>query len=511
MSAALAAMLAGAVASYLSSTGVDALPAVGDLLVGVAWIGTAAVLWQQERTRRAAAISAGFAAAWLAGSIEPALVFLHRGPLMHLVLSYPSGRIESRGARLAVGAAYVQGALGAELDGPWWTLAYAAVLVAGATARALSATGAVRRSRLVPLAIGAGTAAVLGVGAVSVLSGGDLDVLLAYQLVLLVAAPLVAVDLRGARWSQASIAGLVVDLGERAVGGVVRDRLARAIGDPTLDVAYVIDESRPPVDEQGRVVELPGAGDRRVVTPVDLAGRRLALLVHDPAVLADRSVVDGATGAVSVAVANAQLQMTVRASVADVEASTRRLLHAADAERRRFGSEIRAGVEPLLRKAADELRGADAEPALISGVEAIRRQIFRLAAGLDPVMLDERGLGAALRELAEGCAIPISLSVPDERFSADVEQCVWFTCSEGVANALKHARASHLEITVRHARGIVEVIVSDDGAGGADPAGGSGLRRLAARVESAGGSLSIHSRPGAGTRVEGQIPQRART
>ena len=468
------------------------------------------MLWQQERTRRAAAISAGFAAAWLAGSIEPALVFLHRGPLMHLVLSYPAGRIESRGARLAVGAAYIQGALGAELDGPGWTLAYTALLVAGVILRALSATGAVRRSRLVPLAIGAARRAVLGVGALSTLRGGDLDVLLAYQLVLLVAAPLVAADVRSARWSEATIAGLVVDLGERAVGGVVRDRLARAIGDPTLDVAYVIDESRPPVNEQGEVVELPGAADRRVVTPVELAGQRLALLVHDPAVLADRSVVDGATGAVGVAVANAQLQMTVRASVADVEASTRRLLDAADAERRRFGSELRAGVEPLLWKATEELRGADAEPALIARVEAVRGQLFRLAAGLDPVMLDERGLGAALRELADGCAIPVSLSVPDERFSPDVEQCVWFTCSEAVANALKHARASRLEIAVREARGIVEVEISDDGAGGANPAGGSGLRRLAARVESAGGSLSVHSRPGAGTRVEARIPRGAR-
>jgi hypothetical protein len=364
-SAVLAALLAGAVARDLPSGGADVLT-VTDMLVGVVWIGVAVSLWPRERTRRAAAISAGFAATWLAGSIEPALVVLHRGPLMHLVLAYPTGRLDSGIARLVVSAAYVQGALGAELDGPGWTLGFATVLVAAASIGALAATGAVRRSRLVPVAVSAGAGTVLAIGAASRLAGGDADVLLAYQLVLIVAGLAVAADLRIAPWSQATIAGLVFDLGERAAGGVVRDRLARAIGDPTLNVAYVLDDSGPPVDEHGQVVELPADRDPHVVTPVDLAGERLALLIHDPAVLADRSVIHAATGALSVAVANAQPQTTVRASVADVEASTRRLLNAADAERRRFGSELRADVEPLLREAAEELRAADAEATLIA-------------------------------------------------------------------------------------------------------------------------------------------------
>ena len=505
VSATLAALLGGAVANDLPSVRADAPAVTGDLLVAVVWIGVAVMLWPQERTRRAAAISAGFAAAWLVGSIEPALVFLHRGPLMQLVLAYPSGRLDSGLARLVVAAAYVQGAFGAELDGPGWTLGFATVLVAAASIRALAATGAVRRSRLVPVAVSAGTGTVLAIGAASRLAGGDADVLLAYEVALIVAGLAVAADLRTARWSQATIAGLVVDLGQRAVGGIVRDRLARAVGDPTLNVAYVLDDSRPPVDEHGRVVELPADGDPRVITPVDLAGQRLALLIHDRAVLADRSVIDAASGALSVAVANAQLQETVRTSVANVEASTRRLLDAADAERRRFGSVLRADVESLLGEAADELRAADAETALIARVDVVRGQLFRLARGLDPVMLDERGLGAALRELADHAGMPVSVSVPDERFAPELEKCVWFTCSEAVANALKHARASRLEIEVRAAPGVLDVLVRDDGIGGADPEGGSGLRRLAGRVESAGGSLAVHSPPGGGTRVVARL------
>jgi hypothetical protein len=509
VAALLAALLAWAVATEAVGSEVDALAVTGDLLVGIVWIGVSVALWQVERARRMAPIAAAFAATWLAGSIEPTLVVLHRGPLMHLVLAYPSGRLDSRMARVVVAAAYLEGVLGAELDGPGWTLAFAVVLAGAASLRALAATGPVRRSRLVPAAVGAGAGVVLSIGAVSQLGGGDADVLLAYQLVLMIAGVAAAIDLRVARWSEASIAGLVVDLGERATGGVVRDRLARAIGDPTLNVAYVLDESRPPVDEHGQVVELPADRDSRVVTPVDLAGERLALLIHDPAVAADPPLIDATTGALSVAVANAQLQTTVRASVADVEASTRRLLDAADAERRRLGSELRADVEPLLREAADELRGAGAETALVERVDAVRAELFRLAGGLDPVLLEERGLDAALRELAEHAGMPVSVSAPEERFAPEIERCVWFTCSEAVANALKHARATRLEIMVRAGGGVVEVAVSDDGAGGADPAGGSGLRRLAGRVEAAGGTLAIHSPAGEGTRVVARLRVRA--
>jgi hypothetical protein len=505
VAALLAALLAWTVASEAVGSDVDALTVAGDLLVGTVWIGVSAALWQEERARGMAVLSAGFAATWLAGSIEPALVVLHRGPLMHLVLAYPSGRVDSSAGRLVVAAAYVQGALGAELDGAGWTLAFAAVLAGAASLRALAATGAVRRSRLVPWAIGTGAGVVLAIGAVSALAGGDADVLLPYELVLIAAGLAALADLRAARWSQASIAGLVVDLGERAVGGVVRNRIARAIGDPTLDVAYVLDESRPPVDEHGQIVELPPDRAARVVTPVDLAGRRLALLIHDPAVRADPSLIDAATGALSVAVANAQLQTTVRTSLADVEASTRRLLDAADAERRRLGAELRADVEPLLGEAADELRAAGAEATLVARVDAVRAELFRLAGGLDPVLLERRGLDAALRELAELAGVPVSVSAPDERFAPEIERCVWFTCSEAVANSLKHARATRLEIVVRAAGGVLEVVVSDDGAGGADPASGSGLRRLAGRVEAVGGTLAIHSPAGHGTRVVARL------
>jgi len=505
LAAAVAVLLLGVATEDAVNAGSERLAAAGDLLVGITWMAVAVVLWPRLRTRRSAALSAAFAVSWLLGSIDPAFLFLHRGPLAHLALAYPTGRLGSRPAQAAVAAAYVSGILGGQDGGPEWTLGFATGLGAAALLRVLTATGVVRRSRLVPAVVGCAVGAILAVGAIARLVGADADVLVAYELVLIVSGTAVAVDLRAGRWSGASVTGLVVDLGERAVGGVVRDRLARAVGDPTLTVAYVLADGHPPVDEHGQPVELPVAGEARAVTPVELAGQPVALLIHDPAVLTDRSLILGAAGALSVALANAQLQTEVRASVADVKASTRRLLDAADAERQRLGSELRVQVDPLLQRAADELRATGAEPGLLSRLDAVRDQLFRLAGGLDPLLVRERGLGPALGELGRHAGIPVAVSVSSERFPSAIETCVWFTCSEAIANALKHARASRLEVAVRRHDGVLHVVVSDDGVGGAAPEHGSGLRRLAERVQSAGGHLAIDSPPGGGTRISAEL------
>jgi hypothetical protein len=510
VAAALAALLVAAATEQAVSAGSEPLAVAADLLVAITWMAVAAALWARASTRRSAVLSAAVSAGWLLGSIDSAFVFLHRGPLAHLVLAYPSGRLDSRYARVAVAAAYLDGILAGAGDGAVWTLAFGTGLVAAASVRLLAATGVVRGSRIVPSAVAWAVGAVLTVGAVARLAGGEADVLRAYELVLILAGVALAADLRAARWSYESITGLVVDLGERPVGGVVRDRLARALGDPTLTVAYVLDESRGPVDEHGEPVEVPSAGGPRVVTPVELAGQPLALLIHDPAVLADRSLISGAASALSVAVKNAQLQTDVRASVAEVEASTRRLVDAAAAERRRLAAELRARVDSDLQDAAEELRAAGAEAALMTRLGSVRHQLFRLAAGLDPPVLHERGLGPALRELADHAGMPVSVVVPAERFQSEVETCVWFTCAEAMANALKHSAASRLEIAVRRQAGALHVEVVDDGVGGADPARGSGLSGLAERVRSAGGTLEIQSPAGGGTRVVAELDLGAR-
>jgi len=150
-----------------------------------------------------------------------------------------------------------------------------------------------------------------------------------------------------------------------------------------------------------------------------------------------------------------------------------------------------------------ELQAGDA--ALLARLESVRDQLFRLAAGLDPLVLHEHGLGPALRELAQHAGMPVSMLVPAERFAPEVEMCVWFTCAEAVANALKHSGASRLEIAVRRRGDALQVEISDDGVGGADLARGSGLRRLVERVQHAGGELAIRSPGDGGTRVVAEL------
>ena len=203
-------------------------------------------------------------ATWLLGDAFQALVLLHWGALAHLLIAYPSGRLGSRLARAAVFVAYVASVLGAVLPGTGWTLGFAIALLVATIVRFATANGAVRRSRAVPLAVSVGVGAVLG--AAAVLSGHLLPV---YELTLGVAALALAADLRIAHWSRAAITGLVVDLGRRPGDSMVDEQLARAVGDPSLVVGYVVEEGRPPVDERGRPIALPEPGAGRAVTPVE--------------------------------------------------------------------------------------------------------------------------------------------------------------------------------------------------------------------------------------------------
>ena len=117
----------------------------------------------------------------------------------------------------------------------------------------------------------------------------------------------------------------------------------------------------------------------------------------------------------------------------------------------------------------------------------------RLMQTLRRYVFDERVLAA----MAE---------VPRERFPAVIEATVYFVVSEALANVAKHARADTAQVCIRRLPGRLAVRVSDDGAGGARPERGSGLAGLADRVASAGGVLRVDSPPGAGTRLEADIP-----
>jgi signal transduction histidine kinase len=261
------------------------------------------------------------------------------------------------------------------------------------------------------------------------------------------------------------------------------------------------------VDETGRAVLVPPPGSGRVVTPIDQEGVPVAALVHDASALGDSGLVADVAAATRLAVSNVRLQAEVRARVAEVEASRRRIVEAADTQRRRLEQELREGAEVRLARVAELLDSSD--PHLAEAAEALetaRRELRELARGIHPAMLTERGLEGALRELGARAPVPVEIVASSGRFAPTVEAVAYFVCSEGLANIAKYARASRAEVHVAIHHGALVVHVADDGVGGADVSSGSGLRGLADRVAALGGRFEVVSLRGSGTRLRAELP-----
>ena len=303
-----------------------------------------------------------------------------------------------------------------------------------------------------------------------------------------------------------SVVDLVVELDETR-SGTLRDALAMTLGDPTLAVGYW-DHQASYLDVEGRVVEVPPAEPARSATFVERGSQPFAVLVHDAAVLGEPALVQSVAAATRLSTRNAELQTEVRAQLAELTASRRRLVSAADEERRRLDDRLREGAEYHLQELDDLLRRAtpddEAEPAHVERAKVLLTQTIddlrELAEGLHPRELD-RGLASALESLAARSPLPVAVVGHGEETAVDVRTAIFYVCSEALANIIKHAAATWATIRVTAVDGRVEVEVADDGAGGADAGRGSGLRGLIDRVEALDGSLRIDSPLDGGTRL----------
>jgi signal transduction histidine kinase len=500
----------GLVAEWVAYDGEPALTAA-DGIVGLALIAAGLVTWGRRAESGVGPIMTAAGFAWFVGTFGGWALYLHRGPLAHLVLSYPSGHARSRLERAAIAGGYAYAAIYPIAANDYATIAFATGLVAVAGYRHAIAGGPERRARQSALVAGLAFAAVLVFGAATQLANADIDrtVLWTYDAVVLLIALGLAADLLLGRWAQATVTGLVVDLGEPGSAGTLRERLARALGDPTLGVGYFLPEEGRYVDEAGGAFEPSVAEPGRAVTPIEEGGTPVAALVHDRAVLDDPGLVAAVASAARFAVSNARLQAEVRVRLAEVEASRRRIVQAADGQRRRLERELRNGAE---RRLADMAELLDECGPQLAGVRAdldgARSQLREFARGIHPTILTEAGPAAALAELAERSPVPVEVSAPPGRWPPAIEAAAYFVCSEALTNVAKYARASQVTILVEHDHDRVRLRVVDDGVGGADRSAGSGLRGLADRVEALGGRLRLDSPQGGGTRVTAEIPLR---
>jgi signal transduction histidine kinase len=136
-------------------------------------------------------------------------------------------------------------------------------------------------------------------------------------------------------------------------------------------------------------------------------------------------------------------------------------------------------------------------------------EVREIARGIHPRILSSGGLAPALEALARRAPIHVALDLQtDARLPENVELTTYYVASEALTNVIRHARADEVRIAVVVDNGSVMLTVADDGVGGADPAGGSGLVGLHDRVAALGGALEVESEPGAGTVLVAKIPVR---
>jgi signal transduction histidine kinase len=319
--------------------------------------------------------------------------------------------------------------------------------------------------------------------------------------------------------ARGAVAGLVVELGGRVAAVDLREALARALGDPSLELAYWVPARERYVDPGGQPVALPEPESQRKATVVEREGEPIAALIHDPALAENQELVQSVCAAAALTLENARLQAELRARLAELQASRARLVAATDAERRRIERDLHDGTQQRLVSIAMALGLAESklaadrpavQPVLQEARDALAvalAELRELTQGIRPAILVERGLAAALDDLSRRAALPVQLHVDlAGRLPEQVEGAAYFVASEALANAAKHSHASEVQLAATREKAMLVVEVADDGIGGAAAGVGTGLRGLADRVEAFGGHLTVASPPGRGTRLRAEIP-----
>jgi signal transduction histidine kinase len=249
-----------------------------------------------------------------------------------------------------------------------------------------------------------------------------------------------------------------------------------------------------------------------IVVEGGLWGAIIVASTDEPLPVRTEERLENFTELLATAIANAE-------SRSELAASRRRIVAASDEARRRIERDLHDGTQQRLVSLGLAARmagtGVAADRAdlraelsrIAAGLADAVAELQELSRGIHPAILSERGLGSALRTLARRSAIPVDLDVTTKaRYPEPVEIAAYYVASEALANAMKHAQASRVEISLTTHSGSLLLSIRDDGIGGADPARGSGLAGLTDRVEALGGSIRVHSTAGAGTHITVDLP-----
>jgi signal transduction histidine kinase len=480
-------------------------PMVGAVLVVVG----ALVTWRLRRTGAGVLLLvAGLC--WYAGAAVPAMVTLHRGPLAHLLITYPIGRTRRPTMLAAVAVGWLLAAMG---GGPWPALLLAALLGATTTMRITQAAARSRHIITPGVVATAAFIAMLVVDGTNLLADLDADVPVAILYDIVVA--LLALALGADLWHAASTGDAVTDLvtglsASPVAGGGVEAQLSRVLGDPGLRVGYWSAHRTRYVDQGGHDLDVE---DGQASTAITDHGRPLAMVVHDPALSHDPGLLQAAVAAVRLTAANAVMRHEAQERVNRLSEARRRIVEAADVEGLALSRRLDEGPQERLRDVARALKemertsapDAPTAQAVQRELDEAGHELRELAQGVRPQSLRDGGLAQAIPLLAGGCPVPTEVTTAVGRLDPTVEAGVYFFCAEGLANAAKHASAHNVRVTVRAGPSHVVAEVADDGVGGADPKG-SGLRGLDDRITALGGTLEVIAAKPHGVRLHAHIP-----
>lgn len=393
------------------------------------------------------------------------------------------------------------------------------LLVMALGRRWLRSSGPVRR-QMTPVLVGAVAILLQSASWIFLSSGTRLepldDLIFLAQIAIPIAVLFVILQSRLAR---AGVADLVVELGQTPTPARLRDALANALGDPSLQVAYWAPGQGRFVDAAGQVMELPEDGTGQAVTMLERDGVREAAIVHDAILVDEPGLIAAVASAMRLAVENDRLTAEVQEQLQEVRASRARIVEAGDLERRRVERDLHDGAQQRLISLSLELRvarsklGEHGDPEVRHSLDraaeeaqAALVELRDLALGIHPLILTESGLGEAVESLADRTPVAVSVDVGSERYSPAVEGAAYFVISEALANVTKYANATKAVVRVRGLADHMAIEVEDDGIGGADPRSGSGLRGLADRLAALDGTITIVSPIGGGTKVSARIP-----
>lgn len=475
-----------------------------DVAVGLAFVGGALVApgpWPMR------VLVAFVGLAWLAGSVIGAALLVHQGALLMALLTFPRGRLHGAEAWIAllitvpVAVALVPQGL-------------VALLFAAVAIRALLRRGSLPAAY--PFTAAAGVSLVLGgswlARSVDPFGYDPVVALVAYAVVLLLVAVGFPVAMRAIE-DRSSLRQRVLQ--EEGLTGLVglEAVLAEVLGDGSVRV-YRWDEATDRYADAAGPVASPTPPTRWL--PVMDGSTPLGALAHRSASLDDERTAAAVGDALRLALLNLRGQEELQRQLAELEAARLRLLAAADLERAAMAEQLRGGVVERIDEAASALRearllppagdAADAVAVALGELEGVGAELERLVDGLGPVGLGDGGLPHVLRKVGARSRVAAEVHAePDAAGDVAAETALYYACLEAMANAAKHASAQTVRVSIQRRGQFLRAVITDDGAGGADP-GGSGLRGLSDRLARLGGRLRVVSPPGAGTTVTADVP-----